>query len=410
MKIEKDELIELSNEPIDLFYQGFKSKATKISYTRKLKKILCEYLEDILDGTFENRASQLVHKAQDNQKEAMIILLTLSKMLKDRTQKNKNDRDYLNPSSFNNFFKPIKKLFDMNGVSVVWKRIYATYPENDNLSESRGYTKAEIQTMLKFSQGSIDVALILVSSSSGIRVGGLEGLKWGDIVPIYKIEDNLVLEIIESQVDIAQVVCAMFITYRHTKEEYPAFITLEAYNSIINYRKTWIREIGKEPKDEDILFKKSGIFVRKLGESGIRSRINRIVEKSGIRQPLVKGKRRHEVPTMNGFRRFFNKVNKETLSRDSPLATLIRKEYMMNHVGLVKTDRNYFKTHVMELVEDYLTAVSNLTISNEERLKADNFRLRKEKSELETTKQELEEVRKDIRLIKKYAKLIPKDT
>ena len=65
MKINRDELVELNNEPIDLFYQGFKSPNTKISYTRKLRKILCEYLEDVLNGTFENRASQLVHKAEN---------------------------------------------------------------------------------------------------------------------------------------------------------------------------------------------------------------------------------------------------------------------------------------------------------------------------------------------------------
>lgn len=139
----------------------------------------------MLNGTLENRASQLVHKAEDEPKEAMIILLTLSKMLKERTPKNKNDKDYLNPSSFNNFFKPIKKLFDMNGVSVVWKRIYATYQENDNLSESRGYSKDEIKIMLNFSQGTIDKALTLISASSGIRVGGLDGLKWGAILYQY---------------------------------------------------------------------------------------------------------------------------------------------------------------------------------------------------------------------------------
>jgi plastocyanin len=69
---------------------------------------------------------------------------------------------------------------------------------------------------------------------------------------------------------------------------------------------------------------------------------------------------------MNGFRRFFNKANKETLSKDSPLAALIKKEYMMAHVGLVKLDRNYYRAHIMELVEEYLNAVPNLTISNEE--------------------------------------------
>jgi len=33
----------------------------------------------------------------------------------------------------------------------------------------------------------------------------------------------------------------------------------------MNYRKTWIREIGKEPKEDEILFKKSDIFVRPIG-------------------------------------------------------------------------------------------------------------------------------------------------
>ena len=53
----------------------------------------------------------------------------------------------------------------------------------------------------------------------------------------------------------------------------------------------------------------------------------------------------------------------------------------MGHTGLVKFDRNYFKTQVLELAEEYLNAVSNLTISDEERTKAENRQLRKEKSE-----------------------------
>jgi cell shape-determining protein MreC len=96
---------------------------------------------------------------------------------------------------------------------------------------------------------------------------------------------------------------------------------------------------------------------------------------------MKKGQKRHEVPVMNGFRRFWNKACKESLSRDSPLASLIKKEFMMGHTGLVKFDRNYFKTQVLELAEEYLNAVSNLTISDEERTKAENRQLRKEKSE-----------------------------
>ena len=61
MKITKDNLVKLENEPIELFYQGIRSEQTKTSYTRKLYKVLCEYLEDVLNGSFEERAAQLIH-------------------------------------------------------------------------------------------------------------------------------------------------------------------------------------------------------------------------------------------------------------------------------------------------------------------------------------------------------------
>ena len=77
---------------------------------------------------------------------------------------------------------------------------------------------------------------------------------------------------------------------------------------------------------------------------------------------------------MNGFRRFWNKACKESLSGESPLSALIKKEYMMGHAGLVKLDRNYFKTHVLELAEEYLHSVPALTISDAERLRLENAR------------------------------------
>jgi len=132
----------------------------------------------------------------------------------------------------------------------------------------------------------------------------------------------------------------------------------------------------------DPLFKEAGPFARMLKVDAVKRRITRVAENAGIRKPLVKGKRKHDVPIMNGFRRFFNKVNKETISKDSPLAALIKKEYMMDHVGLVKLDRNYFKTHISELVEEYLNAVPQLTISDEEREKALNKKLRIENKDL----------------------------
>jgi integrase len=381
LKISKDDLERLEENPIELFYQGIKSPETKDKYTRTLRRILCDILEDLLHGSLEDRAAQLVDMAKKDPHWITNVLLTLSRKLKERTELDKSDPNYLNPESFDNFFKPIKKLLEMNDVPIVWKRIYATFPERSNRNETRGYTRQEIQKMLNFTNGPIDKAIILIAASSGIRIGGFN-LTWEDVIPVYRVDDKLLLEITESESDNADIACAILKIYRGTPEEYPAFITPEAYNALMDYRMSWIKDVGREPKPKDPLFKKAGFFVRPLNPDAIKARVDAVIKKAGIRTPLAKGKRRHEIPVMNGFRRFFNKANKETLSKDSPLAALIKKEYMMDHVGLTQLDRNYFKTHVMELIEEYLNAVPNLTISDVERQKLRIEKLENDKADL----------------------------
>jgi len=119
------------------------------------------------------------------------------------------------------------------------------------------------------------------------------------------------------------------------------------------------------------------------------NRLNKILKKAKIREPLEAGKRNYDVPIMNGFRRFFNKINKETFSKDSPLAALIKKEFMMSHTGLLKLDKNYFHAHWKELVEEYETAIPSLTISPTERQKAEIKELRKEKNKAEMEKHQI---------------------
>jgi hypothetical protein len=186
LKIELSDIESTEKNPLELFYEGLKSPATKDRYTRILNHTICEVFEKVLSGTFEQRASELVKNAKMNPEWAMNVLLTYSKKLKERTKLPKEDPSYLNPSSFGNFFKPLKKLFDMNGVPFVWKRIYATYPELDNQITGRGYTREEIQTILKYANGSIDKAIILIASSSGIREGGMN-LRWENVLPVYKV-------------------------------------------------------------------------------------------------------------------------------------------------------------------------------------------------------------------------------
>jgi hypothetical protein len=391
LKIENEDLKAIRENPLELFYQGIKAKQTSDKYTRTLRRILNDVLENVLQGSFEDRASQLVNNSRKDPDWGMSVMLALSKKLKERSKLDKNDPNYLNPTTIPNYFKPIKKLFEMNNVPLVWQRIISTFPELDNNDKGRAYTRQEIGDMLKFGNGAMDRAIILIAASSGIRAGGFD-LSWDDVRPVYKLGDRLSFEITESEESEAKVVCAVITVYKSTFDEYPGFITPEAYSAIQDYKKEWIQQVGKEPKSGDPLFKKDGVFARKLEPNAIRARIDDVLRKAGLRTPLVKGKRRHEVPAMNGFRRFFNKANKETISKDSPLAALIKKEFMMNHTGLVKLDKNYYQSHIFELIEEYLNAVPNLTISDEERAKAENLALRKKNSELEMKNKIIEQL------------------
>ena len=77
------------------------------------------------------------------------------------------------------YFKPLKKLFDMTDMVILWKRLYATYPELDNVAESRDWTRAEIARMLEHANDEMERALILVLISSCVHIGGLVDLDRG---------------------------------------------------------------------------------------------------------------------------------------------------------------------------------------------------------------------------------------
>lgn len=397
MKITKKEFQRIGNEsPLDLFHQGIKAKETREKYTRTLRHVLCKIFEDILDGDFESRVKQIVKLAKEDPIWARDLLLNLSKKLKERTDISRDDPDYLNPNSVDNYFKPIKKLFDMNDVVIPWKRIYTTFPEQDNVSDSRGWTRDEIQKMLNYAKGSIDRAIVLVGASSGIRIGGYD-LSWQDVIPIYKIGENLKFDITESEYEHSEIACAMLRIYQGTNFSYLAFITPEAYEALLDYKSDWIREVGREPKPDEPVFKKEGMLPRRATPHSIKKRVERMIQKAGFRNK-INGKR-YDVPIMNGFRRFWNKTCKESLSRDSPLGSLIKKKFMMGHAGLIKLDRNYFKTHTLELAEEYLNAIPNLTISNEKRLRLENKKKTEKIEKLENQQREIEQLKLEVKKI-----------
>ena len=128
-------------------------------------------LEEILEGTFEERVIQLVQYGKQDPQWTRDMLLSLSRMLRQRTKLPHDHPEYLNPVSFGRYFKPIKKLFDMNNVTIPWKRIYATYPELDSVSESCRWSRGEIQSMLRHVDGPMVRALISTDNNKYVGYG-----------------------------------------------------------------------------------------------------------------------------------------------------------------------------------------------------------------------------------------------
>ena len=129
----------------------------------------------------------------------------------------------------------------------------------------------------------------------------------------------------------------------------------------------------------------------------VRKRIDRIVRQAGLRDPEEGGARRHAVPLMNGFRRFWNKTCKEALSNYSLLASLIRKEFMMGHKGFVSLDQNYFKTSVLELAGECAGVVPDLTIDDSERLRRSSRRMSANMRELEAKDARTDQLERKVR-------------
>ena len=87
-----------------------------------------------------------------------------------------------------------------------------------------------------------------------------------------------------------------------------------------------------------------------------------------------KGRRPHDAPAVNGFRRFWNMAYREPLPRDPPPPPLT-KGYVTWHAGLATPDRHCpGKTHVLEPAAEYAQSVPALVLAGAGRLRLGNAR------------------------------------
>jgi len=240
----------------------------------------------------------------------------------------------------------------------------------DNTHKGRGYTREEIKKLLEYSDSIDTDFLLLASSSGGLRVGAWNNQKWENIFPIYRINDEFKIELETHEQASATIVCAGMVVYKGTPEEYIALVSIEAWSKLLEYKKVWTKKIGRAPTIDDPLILARYSDPTPLTYIGVKRRIEKLVVNAGLRDPkkLGIGVRRHEVPVTHGFRRYWDKVMMQTQRNKGTLSALVSKERLFGHTGIVKTDKNYYWTDILELVPEYLEAMPELMINDEVRL------------------------------------------
>ncbi len=335
----KIKLEEIEQDPLANFAYALMAPGTKRHYTAKLK-VFFDHAG--LEGSFEKQARDFVRRAmQDN----AWALSSLMKFLV--FQKERQARGEITAGTVANYFKPVKLFCEMNDIVLRWKKIRVGLPRAMQASSDRAPTVDELRKICNYPDRRMR-AIVCLMTSSGIRLGAWDYIRWGHIKPV---------------VSNGQVVAARLVVYPQTPDEYTTFLTPEAYDAV----KSWIdyrAEKGERITDDTWVMRDlwecenprrgTATYPEKLECNGIKRLVERALWAQGVRKKLERGKKRHEFKADHGFRKFFKTKAEQAMKP-------INVEFLMGHSTGVSD--SYYRPTDQEILADYLKAVPSLQIS-----------------------------------------------
>ncbi len=343
-----------------LYLFALKSPLTREKYQNRMGKFF-DFIG--LDGnTIEQKSVSFVRKAQSDGNQ-WVFNRVLKFML---YQIDRVNRKEIVGSTVQNYLKSIKLFCEMADINIQWKKITRGLPKGKSYADDRIPTDAEIQQLLGYPDRRIK-AIVYTMTSSGIRLGAWDYLKWGDIRPIEK-EDR-------------GIVAAKMIVYSGEDEEYYTFISREAFFSL----KEWIkyRHDSGELIDENSWLmrdlwdteatKEGNGFVtkpKKLASSGIKRLIERAIWAQGLRKKLENGKKRHPFSAVHSLRKWF-----KTRCEIGGMKPINIEKLLSHSIGI---SNSYYRPTENELLQDYLKVSDLLMIDKQGKLQKElqNYELK----------------------------------
>jgi integrase len=332
------------------FKMALKSREVQRQYPNLLERFLDFCRFEGLD--VEQKSLEFFRLTKDKSQdevEDVIVRFVLS-------QKERIDIQEITAGTLRNYVKAIKLFCRMNLINISWDNIARYLPKVKQYAIYRIPTVEEIRKLIQYPDRRIKL-IILLSVSTGIRVGAWDYMKWKHIKPI-KDEKN-------------EIVAAKLIVYPDEPEQYFTFMTPEAYGAV----KEWMdfrASFGEEITGESWILRNTwqkvkpryghriGLakYPRQFKSTGIKTLVGRALQIQGIRTKLnsIDGKKNHDWKTLHGFRKFFKTQAERTMKS-------LNVEILMGHdIGLADS---YYRPSEQELLRDYLSSVDLLTIQDD---------------------------------------------
>jgi integrase len=208
-----------------------------------------------------------------------------------------NEVQHLGYLSIQTHLSGILRFFAMNDYHLHIKKIRKFLPEDvaeDGITD-RPYSVAEIEEILSKCKGDYrSTAAFLIMASTGMRIGGLRELRYGDIKKIDEFGIYL-----------------LWVYNRYRKDRYFTFCTPEcaaAIDAYLDYR----RRFGEEIKDKSPLIREQfnidNPFLvnapKFLSRRNMSHLFEDVLKRAGINQ-VRPGHKKREVMTSHGLRKFF---------------------------------------------------------------------------------------------------------
>jgi hypothetical protein len=343
------------------FRIALKSNEVKRQYPNLLQKFLDSCKFEGLD--IEEKAikfSNFARSKSQEEVEDLVIRFILS-------QKERIDKKEITSGTLRNYVKAIKLFCRMNRINISWDIISHSLPRVKQHANDRIPKVEEIKKLIDYPDRRIK-PIVLLSVSTGIRVGAWDYMRWKHITPIMN-EDNVI-------------VAAKLVVYPNEPEQYFTFMTPEAYyavNEWMDFRASFGEVITGESwilrntwqKVKPRYSHRIGLakYPKQFKSTGIKTLVGRALQIQGIRTKLdlKNGDKNHDWKTLHGFRKFF-KTQAERAMKS------LNVEILMGHdIGLADS---YYKPSEQELLADYIKSVDLLTIEN------DRFKLERQVKEL----------------------------